>query len=280
VVQNDGNLVVYAADGQSVWASSTVNDRLASGEVLRSGQSLASASGQYRLVMQRDGNLVQRNASGRALWATNTEGNPDARLAMQADDGNLVVYAADGRPLWASGRHAGRGSSLVVQNDGNLVVYAADGQPVWASGGQGSLPPSDYPYPNAPDCDETPGSTIGCEPDMWGFYQGQCTSWVAYRLNQLNGTAFKNEFAGVHWGDASNWATAARQAGFHVNSSPALGAVAWFSGHVGYVERVNSDGSIVMSDMNKDLHNGFRQAVTLKPGERGWPSSFIHLKDR
>ena len=45
-------------------------------------------------------------------------------------------------------------------------------------------------------------------PDQWDFYQGQCTSWVAYRLNQLNGIAF----------------------------TPALGSIAWYlSGHVKYV---------------------------------------------
>ena len=64
-----------------------------------------------------------------------------------------------------------------------------------------------YPYPNAPDCDE--GATLnGCVVDAWRFYQGQCTSWVAYRLNQLNGVGFSNSYrqpSGQRWGDATQW---------------------------------------------------------------------------
>src|SRR5258708_23344774 len=41
-----------------------------------------------------------------------------------------------------------------------------------------------YPYPNAPDCNEQTGAN--CVGDKWGFVQGQCHSWVAYRLNELN----------------------------------------------------------------------------------------------
>ena len=38
-----------------------------------------------------------------------------------------------------------------------------------------------YPYPAAPDCNE--GSLgAGCVGDSRGLLQGQCTSWVAYRL--------------------------------------------------------------------------------------------------
>lgn len=133
-----------------------------------------------------------------------------------------------------------------------------------------------YPYPNAPDCDEYGPS--GCVADAWGFFQGQCTSWVAYRLNQLNGVAFNNSYGGVRWGDASNWGAAARSLGIPVNGTPAKGAVVWYaSGHVGYVEQVNSDGSVLMSEMNQNRHNNF-QLVTIRSGSR-WPSGFIHVRD-
>lgn len=134
-----------------------------------------------------------------------------------------------------------------------------------------------YPYPNAPDCNESSGAN--CVADAWNYYQGQCTSWVAFRLNQLNGVGFTNRYRGAAWGNASNWGAAARSLGIAVDGRPGLGAVAWYSaGHVGYVEQVNGDGSVVMSEMNANFHNNF-QFVTIRPGNR-WPTGFIHIADR
>jgi surface antigen len=59
----------------------------------------------------------------------------------------------------------------------------------------------------------------------------------------------------------------------------ALGSIAWYSsGHVAYVERVNSPTSVVVSEMNYDNDNGFR-IRTIKP-KNGWPTAFIHIADR
>src|SRR3954447_20416237 len=76
-----------------------------------------------------------------------------------------------------------------------------------------------YPYPNAPDCDEQAGANCLC--DMWGMTQGQCHSWVAYRLNELNaaalnGQTFTNTYkqpAGQVWGGGGQWRDAAIRAG-------------------------------------------------------------------
>lgn len=145
-----------------------------------------------------------------------------------------------------------------------------------------------YPYPHAPDCDETSGAH--CVKDQWGFVQGQCHSWVAYRLNELNadvldGATFDDDYlmtAGHEWGNPSNWDTAAPAVGIAVDSTPALGSVAWWAddgAHVAYVESMNRDGTILVSEMNADWHNGFDFA-TLRPGGHRWPDAFIHIADR
>ena len=54
VMQNDGNLVVYSASGQPLWATLTQNN-----------------PGAW-LAMQNDGNLVVYSSSGRPLWASHT----------------------------------------------------------------------------------------------------------------------------------------------------------------------------------------------------------------
>ena len=86
-MQDDGNLVVYAADGRALWNSWTF--------------SAAWSMDQNRLRLQPDGNLVVYHPNGRAAWHAGTWGNANTRLVMQ-DDGNLVLYAANGRALWSS----------------------------------------------------------------------------------------------------------------------------------------------------------------------------------
>ena len=153
--------------------------------------------------------------------------------------------------------------------------------PVWAGypGTNEAYDAYAYPWPAAPDCDESNVGTGGCVNDGLGFFQGQCTSWVAHRLGQRNALAFSNWYAGVHWGNASEWAAVAKSIGNKPNQVPAVGSVGWYArGHVSYVEEVNPDGSIVISEMNIDGRNGF-QLVTVTPGGPGWPEKFIHLAD-
>lgn len=136
-----------------------------------------------------------------------------------------------------------------------------------------------YPWPAAPDCDESNVGSGGCVNDGLGFFQGQCTSWVAQRLGQRNGFTFSNWYDGVHWGDAVDWRKAAKGLGYRVDKVPATGAVGWYArGHVSYVEDVNADGSVVISEMNTDGHNGF-VVHTVYPGESSWPDRFLHLAD-
>ena len=137
-----------------------------------------------------------------------------------------------------------------------------------------------YPYPHPPAC--TNGGK--CVADKWSFYRGQCTSWVAYRLNQRAGIPFTNQYGGQgRWGDAVRWGPKAKKLGIKVNTTPTVGAIAWYSatkpapdGHVAYVEKVNSPTSFVMSEMNYDADNGFWvHTITKATGD--WPTEFIHF---
>ncbi len=154
------------------------------------------------------------------------------------------------------------------------------GQDVWvgvpgthvASGTYG------YPYPAAGDCNE---ATLGggCMGDARGFLQGQCTSWVAFRVAARNGLSFSNWYAGRHWGNASEWAKVAKGIGKKPDKTPAIGSIGWYKrGHVSYVEDVYSGGTILISEMNTDGHNGFHFA-TVSPGMSSYPDKFIHLDD-
>lgn len=107
-------------------------DSIQSGQVLRSGDAIHSASGRYTFVYQGDGNLVLYDG-GHALWASNTNGRPIGICIMQGD-GNLVIYSPNGgNPIWASKTDGRPGSHLVLQDDGNVVVYQPNGHAAWST---------------------------------------------------------------------------------------------------------------------------------------------------
>ncbi|MGW4381913.1 glycoside hydrolase domain-containing protein [Kitasatospora sp. NPDC004531] len=133
VMQDDGNLVIYRADGGpgnggALWATTT------------------ASAGAYA-TLQDDGNfVVYRQGGGQgtgALWASYTGAlsttifsgqqlsknqwtqSATVRMVMQ-DDGNLVLYRrSDNSVLWTSYTYNNPGAYLFMQPDGNLVIYKA-----------------------------------------------------------------------------------------------------------------------------------------------------------
>jgi len=186
-----------------------------------------------------------------------------------------------GGPAQSPARSAGPGQAAPPAAAGQPEAPAEAPEPVW-TGVPGTNLAHDsygYPWPAAPDCDESNVGAGGCVNDGVGFFQGQCTSWVAFRLGQRNGIGFTNWFEGRHWGNASEWSRVAKGLDYTSNEVPAVGAVGWYArGHVSYVEEVNTDGSVVISEMNTDGHNGF-DVTTVFPGDASWPDRFLHLAD-
>ena len=66
-----------------------------------------------------------------------------------------------------------------------------------------------------------------------------------------------------------NWIGSAQAAGKSTGSTPQAGAVAVTNGHVAYVERVNSDGSYVVSEMGWNYQAGNYNQRTVQPGTFG-----------
>jgi len=138
-----------------------------------------------------------------------------------------------------------------------------------------------YPYSGAniynPNNPSDP-STI----DPWNFYNRECTSYVAWKLNEAAGkTFFSNRMLGEHFGDAGNWSVNAAKLGYATNSTPAIGAVAQWNasepgaskaGHVAYVEALNSDGTVVISEYNYHLDNKFKVRYSVRPPR------FLHIR--
>jgi surface antigen len=140
------------------------------------------------------------------------------------------------------------------------------GQLLMLSSPGGATPgTNDYPYPTSSTC------PLGCVIDPWSFYKRECTSFVAWRLNNDNGMAFTNNA----YGDASNWGNHAAQLGYTVNMTPAPGAVAWWSsGHVAWVESV-SGSNVTIEEYNFNYnHNYNRRTIAANS-----VSGYIHFQD-
>ena len=121
--------------------------------------------------------------------------------------------------------------------------------------------------------------------DPWQFYNRECTSFVAWRLNSENNVAFNDYFEGAHWGNASNWKNAAKSLSIPVDNNPSRGTVAWWAagsagssrGHVAWVQTV-SDSSITIEEYNY-LREGYYDTRTISTSSSLWPSGFIHIRD-
>lgn len=98
-----------------------------------------------------------------------------------------------------------------------------------------------------------------------GYDFGFCTWYVAERRAEAGDPLPAN------LGNAITWYALAQRAGLPTGLTPQVGAVIWFgltadSDHVGYVEAINPDGSLLISEMNS---YGYLDANLTHPGG-GW----------
>lgn len=86
--------------------------------------------------------------------------------------------------------------------------------------------------------------------DPWGLFTRECVSYVAWKIHSTG--RYVPHFGGA--GNANQWPSTAARHGISSGSTPKAGAAAVMSvgtyGHVMYVESVNGDGTITVSDYN------------------------------
>lgn len=88
----------------------------------------------------------------------------------------------------------------------------------------------------------TPGAQPVYATDSAGntYFKGYCTWYAKQRRPDLPNML----------GNGGQWVANAAARGYATGSAPRVGAIAETSGHVAYVEAVNADGTITISDMN------------------------------
>ena len=92
--------------------------------------------------------------------------------------------------------------------------------------------------------------------DNWGLYNRECVSYTAWKVWSTG--RFVPHFSG--YGNANQWPSTTARYGISNGSTPVAGSVAiqyvGYYGHTMYVEAVNGDGTITVSDYNNNADGG------------------------
>ena len=117
---------------------------------------------------------------------------------------------------------------------------------------------------------QTATQTTGSSANL--YTAGQCTYYI-FDKKMEDGDPISST-----WGNANQWASNAAADGHTVNNTPKEGSILQSSagafGHVAYVENVNSDGSIEVSEMNYQ-GEGVVSSRTISASEAG-SYNYIH----
>ncbi len=188
---------------------------------------------------------------------------------------------------------------------GGITLPQQPAQPTVADGS------NDYPWDGLTAYRDANGDKLrydkssGRHGDQWGMGYGQCVSFVAWKIYESHGgtqrptqvpatggwfpsDGLKLSPVRAWWKNAGEWNTTAAQAGFKVDHTPHVGAVAqWVTGgdngyfpvgHVAYVTKVYPDGSIDIVGYNLRDDTGY-STLHLTPQQGGTDTAADHLSD-
>lgn len=192
--------------------------------------------------------------------------------------------------------------SLVVKYENDAAAYVAEAEAARAAQReaekiyqeqhkelfQGGKYTGDDTYPWQADCPGKQDYYATYIEDAMGTrkiggYVCECVSYAGWKAYEAYGLA-------LAWGNAYSWDDGARAAGYVVDHNPAAGTIGQVDGypygHVFWVESVNDDGSINVTEYNNAyatyLYSGVAQygsfgSRRISAGEV-WQYNFIHLR--
>lgn len=175
------------------------------------------------------------------------EGARDALLAKEAEQQKLIADVAGREDSYNQLASQAESQKSQLQQQQQAAIQAA----IRAAGGGGSAvagSPTRGGYPN--DLANSPQDSLV---DPWGMYNRECVSYVAWKVYQ------KNSYM-PYWGGRGNaiqWPGNARGASIQTSSTPraqSAGVIsAGYYGHIVWVEGVNGDGTVNISQYNEWL---------------------------
>lgn len=263
---------------------------------------LTATSGAAALLTQHDAEASMQHTvqSGESLWSIAQKYNTSVDHIKQSNDlsnnlvfpGQVLTIGGEGQgsneaSLNSNGTHVvSPGESLNViasqygvtvqdiMNANQLSNYLIHpNQTLTIPGGSGGASPS---ISNGPSNETVPspgGYTTPTFNDQNLYDWGQCT-WHVFNRRAETGQPIS-----TYWWNADHWANNAAKDGYSVDHNPTVGSIMQNYegpvGHVAYVERVNSDGSILISEMNYNTPPGTMDYRTI-PASVASSYNYIH----
>tara|TARA_B100001245_G_scaffold136226_1_gene101172 strand:- start:1556 stop:2749 length:1194 start_codon:yes stop_codon:yes gene_type:complete len=176
----------------------------------------------------------------------------DALVAKENERVNLISQTRGQETAYQQLVGKREQQKLKLQQEQQAAIEAA----LRASGGLVDVLPGDpnkggYPWEKGCWVDAyawSHGGTNGDGTDPLGYGCRQCVSYTAWRVGDRTGNF------PYYWGNANQWPASARAAGYSTGSTPKVNSVGVISagqyGHVVWVEAVNGDGTIDISQYN------------------------------
>ena len=205
-----------------------------------SQEELAEISKRDGLVAEKEAfqkRLAEEKAKAEAEAARIAEASRQALAAEAAKAAETVAAATSTPAQAASNTQAQTAAATAAQATAAPAATKQSSSYTYTAGG--GFPAVDPSYRAA----------------LNGGYFGQCTYYVFNRMAQV-GTPIGHSMMG----NAAEWPAYARSYGYSVSNSPSAGSAIVFQqglagadptyGHVAFVEAVNADGSLYISEMN------------------------------
>ena len=169
---------------------------------------------------------------------------PNTALVIPPGDGIVYTVKAGDTPTSLTTKYQSNKETFITVNDaesGSLSV----GELVWVPNGIQPAPVFSFAaYSGLPGTGAHRFGSCGLGVNN-GYFCGWCTWWTAYRRAQVGNPVPSN------LGDAYTW----RLGLTHDVQGPHAGDVIWFPfNHVGFVEKIDDNGDVEMSEMN---HQGW-----------------------
>lgn len=206
-------------------------------------------------------NQLQQQKSQLDVLVTSQQQQNAQLASAKAQQDQLLAYNEGQQAAYNSQINANSGKIAELRRQ----QLAANARFIGGAAGSGPACGGGYP---ARWCEIPQDSVI----DSWGMYNRECVSYTAFRVAASG--RYMPYWGG--YGNANQWDDNARAAGIPVDGNPRPGDVAISNagayGHAMYVESVNANGTINISQYNAAL-NGRYSTNTISPGNL----VFIHF---
>lgn len=181
----------------------------------------------------------------------NQNNSKNALAAKEKERSEILAKTQGQESAYQSLASDREGKKLEIQRQQQAAIEAAMSR---GGGTAVTLPGTSGGYPwNDSNCfvdgnAYSHGGIDGNGTDGMGYGCRQCVSYVAWRTYKETG------FAPVNWGNANQWPSSARGAGVQVSSTPKANSAAVIMdgsyGHIVWVDSVNGDGTVDVSQYN------------------------------